>query len=59
MNYVSLMFSSIGVVFAFASNERLNNRIQSFEMTVNVALNNSLNFVDDILMVGMCSFICL
>ncbi|XP_065919137.1 prominin-1-A-like isoform X2 [Dysidea avara] len=45
---VCLLF--IGVVFAFVSNESVNKSIQNFEKNVNVALNNSLNFVDDIQM---------
>ena len=44
--------SSIGVVFAFVSNEKLNDSVQNFENTVNTALNSSLNFIDDTQMVG-------
>ena len=45
-------FSSIGVVFAFVSNEKLNNSIQGFNTTVNTAIDDSLNFIDDTQMVG-------
>jgi len=43
---------SIGVVFAFISNEKLNDSIRGFNTTVNTALDNSLNFIDDTQMVG-------
>ncbi|XP_065919451.1 prominin-1-A-like [Dysidea avara] len=42
---ICLLF--IGVVFAFVSNEKLNDSVQNFENTVNTALNSSLNFIDD------------
>ncbi|XP_065919097.1 prominin-1-A-like [Dysidea avara] len=42
---VCLLF--IGVVFAFVSNEKLNNSIQGFNTTVNTAIDDSLNFIDD------------
>ena len=40
-------FSSIGVVFAFVSNDKVNDAIKNFDNTVNAALNSSLNFIDD------------
>jgi len=45
-------FHSIGVVFAFVSNEKLNDSVQNFDNTVNSAINGSLNFIDDTQMVG-------
>jgi len=47
-------FFSIGVVFAFISNEKVNDSVQNFENTVNTALNTSLNFIDDTQLVGGC-----
>ncbi|XP_065919098.1 prominin-1-A-like [Dysidea avara] len=37
----------IGVVFAFVSNEKLNDSVRGFNTTVNTAIDNSLNFIDD------------
>ena len=42
-----LFLSSIGTVFAFVSNEKLNNSIENFNSTVNTAIDNSLDFVTD------------
>ena len=51
--FLSLVcFSSIGVVFAFVSNEKLNDSVQGFNTTVNTALDTSINFIDDTQMVG-------
>ena len=51
---LSILFclSSIGVVFAFVSNDKVNDSIQNFDTTVNAALNSSINFIDDTQMVG-------
>ena len=42
----NLIFS-VGTVFAFISNEKLNDSIQNFNNTVNTAIDNSLDFVLD------------
>jgi len=42
---------SIGVVFAFVSNEKVNSSVRGFNATINTALDNSLNFIDDTQMV--------
>ena len=34
-------------MFAFVSNEKLNDSIQNFNNSVNTAIDNSLDFVDD------------
>jgi len=39
-------------VFAFVSNEKLNDSVRGFNTTVNTALDNALNFIDDTQMVG-------
>jgi len=44
---------STGTVFAFVSNERLNDSIQNFNNTVNTAIDNSLAFVDDTQIVSL------
>ena len=44
--------SSIGVVFAFVSNEKLNDSVRGFNTTVNTAIDTSINFIDDTQMVG-------
>ncbi|XP_065919120.1 prominin-1-A-like isoform X2 [Dysidea avara] len=41
---------SVGVVFAYISNEQVNDSISNFENTVNTALNSSLNFIYDVQM---------
>ena len=38
---------SVGTVFAFISNEKLNDSIQNFNNTVNTAIDHSLDFVLD------------
>lgn len=38
---------SVGVVFAFISNEKVNDSIRNLDSTVNTAVDNSLNFVED------------
>jgi len=43
---------SVGVVFAYISNEQVNESIRNFNNTVSAALNGSLDFVDDVQMVG-------
>ena len=45
--FVYLFLSSVGTVFAFVSNEKLNNSIENFNSTVNTAIDNSLDFVTD------------
>ena len=45
--YIYTYLFSIGTVFAFVSNEKLNDSIQNFNSTVNTAVDNSLNFVSD------------
>ena len=60
--FIILFFSlcSVGVVFAYISNQQLNDSIRNFDNTVNTALNSSLNFVDDVQMVGTyCAVIAL
>jgi len=52
--FIEICFSSIGVVFAFISNEKVNDSVQNFENTVNTALDTSLNFIDDTQLVGGC-----
>ncbi|XP_065919096.1 prominin-1-like isoform X2 [Dysidea avara] len=42
---VCLLF--IGVVFAFVSNKKVNDSVRSFNTTVNTAIDDSLNFIDD------------
>ena len=42
-----MLFFSVGVVFAFVSNEKVNDSIRNINTTVNTAVDNSLNFVDD------------
>ena len=44
---LSLLFFSVGVVFAFVSNEKVNDSLRDFEDTVNTAINNSLDFIED------------
>jgi len=39
-------------VFAFVSNEKLNDSVRGFNTTVNTALDNALDFIDDTQMVG-------
>ena len=39
-------------MFAYISNEQVNDSISNFENTVNTALNSSLNFIYDVQMVG-------
>ena len=51
-NKVYLCLSSIGTVFAFVSNEKLNSSIQNFNSTVNTAIDHSLDFVTDTQIVG-------
>ena len=41
------IFYSVGTVFAFISNEKLNDSIQNFNNTVNTAIDHSLDFVVD------------
>jgi len=48
---------SAGVVFALISNEQVNESIRNFDDTVNTALNNSLDFVDDVQMVEACEIV--
>ena len=43
---------SVGIVFAYISNEQVNESIRNFDNTINAALNGSLDFVDDVQMVG-------
>ena len=45
--YCCYNFYSVGTVFAFISNEKLNNSIQNFNNTVNTAIDHSLDFVVD------------
>jgi len=55
MAFISFVFFlpySIGVVFAFISNEKVNDSVRGFNTTINTALDNSLNFIDDTQMVG-------
>ena len=37
----------MGVVFAFISNEKVNGSIREMDDTVNTAVDNSLDFVED------------
>ena len=41
------IISSIGVVFAFHSNEKVNDSIRDFDGIVNTAIDNVLGFVED------------
>ena len=50
---------SVGVVFAYISNEQVNESIRNFDDTINAALNGSLDFVDDVQMVGACKTVIL
>ena len=43
----SWCFCSVGVVFAFISNEKVNGSIREMDDTVNTAVDNSLDFVED------------
>ena len=38
---------SVGVVFAFHSNEKINDSIRDFDGIVNTAIDNLLDFVED------------
>ena len=42
-----VIISSIGVVFAFYSNEKVNDSIRDFDDIVNTAVDNLLGFVED------------
>ena len=42
-----MFLPSIGTVFAFVSNEKLNDSIENFNSMVNIAIDNSLDFVND------------
>ena len=44
-------------MFAFVSNEKVNESIRNFDTTVNTAVNNSLNFVDDTQRVSLSGFL--
>ena len=50
--FVCIFLSRVGTVFAFISNEKLNNSIENFNSTVNTAIDNSLDFVTDTQIVG-------
>ena len=39
-------------MFAFVSNKKVNDSVRSFNTTVNTAIDDSLNFIDDTQMVG-------
>ena len=43
-------------MFAFVSNEKLNNSIENFNSTVNTAIDNSLDFVTDAQIVSQYNF---
>ena len=43
----TIVISSIGVVFAFYSNEKVNDSIRDFDGIVNTAVDNILGFVED------------
>ena len=45
--HLSVYSVSVGVVFAFISNEKVNNSIRNMDGTVNTAVDNSVGFVED------------
>lgn len=47
VSYLFVAIFSIGVVFAFLSNEKVNESIRDVDGTVNSAIDNSLGFVED------------
>ena len=56
-NYdITLVISSIGVVFTFYSNEKVNDSIRDFDGIVNTAIDNLLGFVEDTQRVSYASF---
>lgn len=49
----SILLCSFGLIGASISSYRVNDVFKSFDSTVNTALNNSLDFVDHVQMVGV------
>ena len=49
-------FYSIGVIFAFYSNGKVNDSIRDFDGIVNTAIDNVLSFVEDTQRVSYTSF---